>query len=185
MATWVNFAAAEPALASAIKALVCQYGSGLGYLATVRADGGPRVHPVAPIITDEGLFCFVIRSPKRHDLDRDGRFALHAFPPEESDDEACISGRAHAVTDVAQRERLVRLMRADARVDWKLYELTVETAMVVRRGLGSVAASPASRPGVDKTVWRDPIGDGPLATVRQLRQRRPSGPCAAAIDSVQ
>src|ERR1700704_7014507 len=99
MASWVDFTAAEPTLASAIRALVCQYGAGLGYLATVRADGGPRVHPVAPVVTDEGLFCFVIRSPKQHDLDRDGRYALHAFPPEDSDDEAYVCGQAQAVTD--------------------------------------------------------------------------------------
>src|SRR4051794_41001762 len=140
MASWVDFAAAEPGLAAAVKDLVCQYGSGLGYLATVRPDGGPRVHPVAPVITDEGLFCFIIRSPKRHDLDRDGRYALHAFPPEESDDEAYVSGRAHTVTDDAQRERLGRLMRADPALDWKLYELSIEVAMVLRRGLGGSTA---------------------------------------------
>ena len=71
-----------------------QYGPGLGYLATVRADGGPRVHPVSPVITDEGLFCFVVDSPKRRDLERDGRYALHSFPPEDSDDEAYVAGRA-------------------------------------------------------------------------------------------
>jgi hypothetical protein len=178
MATWVDFAAAEPALAAAVKALMCQYGSGLGYLATVRPDGGPRVHPVAPVITDEGLFCFIIPSPKRHDLDRDGRYALHAFPPEETDDEAYVSGRANLVTDLTQRERLSRLMRADPALDWNLYELSIDVAMVVRRGL-STSTSTAKR-----VVWRDPIRDGPLATVSQIRQRR-NGPCAAAADSVQ
>ena len=73
MASWPEFVAAEPRLAAAIQALVHQYGPGLGYLATVRADGGPRVHPVSPLITDNGLYCFIINSPKRRDLDRDGR----------------------------------------------------------------------------------------------------------------
>src|SRR5436190_17929180 len=45
MASWSEFAAAQPPLAAAIRALVHQYGPGLGYLATVRSDGGPRVHP--------------------------------------------------------------------------------------------------------------------------------------------
>jgi hypothetical protein len=182
MVSWVEFAEVEPSLASAVRSLMCQYGAGLGYLATVRADGGPRVHPVAPVVTDEGLFCFIIRSPKQHDLDRDGRYALHAFPPEESDDEAYLSGRARAVTDAGQRERLSRLTRADPRADWKLYELSVEVAMVVRRSLPSASASP---PSPHKIVWRDPDGDGPLATVRPLRQWRRNGPCAAAADSVQ
>src|SRR5690349_24309385 len=153
MVSWVEFAAAEPSLASAVRALMCQYGAGLGYLATVRPDGGPRVHPVAPVITDEGLFCFVIRSPKQHDLERDGRYALHAFPPEESDDEAYLSGRALPVTDAGRRERVSSLMRADPAVQWKLYELTVEVAMVVRRPLSGAPAR--------KVAWRDPIGDGP------------------------
>ena len=72
MVPWVEFAAAEPALASAIRDLFHQYGPGLGYLATVRADGGPRVHPVSPVITDDGLYCFLVNSPKRRDHDRQG-----------------------------------------------------------------------------------------------------------------
>ncbi|MET0415816.1 MAG: pyridoxamine 5'-phosphate oxidase, partial [Actinoplanes sp.] len=47
MASWSDFAAAEPVLAAGIRALLQQYGPGMGYLATVRADGGPRLHPVS------------------------------------------------------------------------------------------------------------------------------------------
>src|SRR2546421_1364391 len=94
MASWSEFAAAQPRLAAAIRDLVHQYGPGLGYLATVRSDGGPRVHPVSPVIRDDGLYCFILDSPKRRDLERDGRYALHSFPPEDTDDEAYLSGRA-------------------------------------------------------------------------------------------
>ncbi|MFD0784385.1 pyridoxamine 5'-phosphate oxidase family protein, partial [Micromonospora azadirachtae] len=106
MASWSEFAADEPRLADGIRVLMQQYGPGFGYLATVRADGGPRVHPVSPVITDEGLFCFIIDSPKRRDLERDGRYALHSFPPEESDDEAYVAGHAHPVADQARVARL-------------------------------------------------------------------------------
>src|SRR3982750_3540236 len=106
MASWCEFAAAEPQLASAIRDLVHQYGPGLGYLATVRADGGPRVHPVSPVITNEGLYCFVLDSPKRLDLERDGRYALHSFPPEDSNDEAYVSGVATRVVEVGRVRRL-------------------------------------------------------------------------------
>src|SRR4030081_730771 len=99
MAFWSEFAAAQPRLAAAIRELVHQYGPGLGYLATVRADGGPRVHPVSPVITDEGLFCFVVDSPKRRDLERDGRYALHSFPPEERNGERRATRRARLATD--------------------------------------------------------------------------------------
>ena len=59
MATWAEFAAAEPALADGDPRLIDQYGPGLAYLATIRPDGGPRIHPVSPVITDEGLYCFI------------------------------------------------------------------------------------------------------------------------------
>src|SRR5881275_2305902 len=118
MVSWSDFTAAEPSLAAGIRALLQQYGPGMAYLATVRADGGPRVHPVSPVITDEGLYCFVIDSPKRRDLERDGRYALHSFPPEESDDEAYVAGRARPVTDPATVARLAGIGRAAPHVDW-------------------------------------------------------------------
>lgn len=154
MARWSEFAAAEPRLAEVIRGLLYQYGPGLGYLATVRADGGPRVHPVSPVVSGNGLYCFVIASPKRRDLERDGRYALHAFPPENSDDEAYVTGRARLVTDSLVITRLAAEMRAEPRVDWRLYEFTVEAAMVVRRGVAPTSA--ASDDPRARQVWRDP-----------------------------
>src|SRR4051794_1905361 len=122
MASWADFAAADPALASAIAELVHQYGPGFGYLATVRPDGGPRVHPVSPVVTGGGLYCFLIDSPKRSDLDRDGRYALHSFPSENSDDEAYLTGTARRVTDADVIRRLVAEVRAEPGVHWRLYE---------------------------------------------------------------
>ncbi|WP_253289942.1 pyridoxamine 5'-phosphate oxidase family protein [Verrucosispora sioxanthis] len=133
MASWSEFAADEPRLADGIRLLMQQYGPGFGYLATVRADGGPRVHPVSPVITDDGLYCFVIDSPKRRDLERDGRYALHSFPPEESDDEAYVAGRARPVTDDATVARLAFAARAAPHADWRLFEFTVDVAMLARR----------------------------------------------------
>ena len=157
MASWSEFAAAEPALAAAIRALLQQYGPGMGYLATVRPDGGPRVHPVSPVITGAGLYCFVVDSPKRRDLDRDGRYALHSYPPEESDDEAYLTGRAIPVTEPAVTAYLAGALRASLQVDWRLYELTIETAMLRRHGpTGALplAAAPSTAP-ITRT-WRDP-----------------------------
>jgi Pyridoxamine 5'-phosphate oxidase len=157
MASWSEFAAAEPTLAAAIRALLQQYGPGMAYLATVRPDGGPRVHPVSPVITSGGLFCFVVDSPKRRDLERDGRYALHSYPPEESDDEAYVAGRAVPVTDPAIIARLADALRASSEVDWRLFEFTVESAMLRRHGpTGALPlASSPSTPPVTHT-WRDP-----------------------------
>ena len=145
VASWPTFAASAPALADSIRKLLHQYGPGFGYLATIRPDGGPRVHPVSPVVTDEGLYCFLIPSPKRGDLERDNRYALHSFPAEDSDDEAYLAGRATPVTEIARRDRLAVACHAAPRVDWRLYELTVEVAMVT-----------TYRDQVRHLIWRDP-----------------------------
>jgi hypothetical protein len=153
MASWPEFAAAEPRLAASIHALIHQYGPGLGYLATVRSDGGPRVHPVSPFITRDGLYCFVIDSPKRRDLERDGRYALHSFPPEATEDEAYVAGRARLVTDADLVRRYATEMRAEPEVDWRLFEFTVDVAMIVRHGQ---PPGPAGHPGpAVPQIWRD------------------------------
>lgn len=171
MASWSEFAADEPRLADGIRVLMQQYGPGLGYLATVRADGGPRVHPVSPVITPEGLFCFVINSPKRRDLERDGRYALHSFPPEESDDEAYVAGRARPVTDPIRVARIADQVRAAQQVDWRLFEFTVDVAMLSRHGCGGLSTG-TSRPDVQ--VWFDPAGSAraPAPTGRTSRRGR-------------
>ncbi|XTZ13526.1 pyridoxamine 5'-phosphate oxidase family protein [Micromonospora echinospora] len=156
MASWSEFATDEPRLADAIRLLLQQYGPGFGYLATVRADGGPRVHPVSPVITDEGLFCFVIDSPKRRDLERDGRYALHSFPPEESDDEAYVAGHARPVTDQARVDRLAECFRAEPRADWRLFEFTVDVAMLARRDHVGPEVPGAGQGGPAVQVWLDP-----------------------------
>lgn len=140
--------------------LLHQYGPGLGYLATVRADGGPRVHPVSPVVHDGRLYCFIVASPKRDDLSRDGRYALHTFPSDRSEDEAYLAGRASRVVEPGLVARLGASMRAEPTVDWWLFELTVDVAVAVRNG-GTRAAV--------RDVWRAP----------GVRSRPP------AVDSVQ
>jgi hypothetical protein len=167
MATWPQFVSAAPRLAAQVRALFEQYGQGLGYLATVRADGGPRVHPVSPVITDDGLFCFIIPSPKRRDLERDGRYALHSFPPEHTNDEAYLAGTAVPVTDPQRIDELAGRFRAAAQVDWRLFELSIDVAMVGRTG-------PAYQ------VWRDgpadESGERSAGTVRLILDVRSDHP---------
>ncbi|GLY07261.1 MULTISPECIES: pyridoxamine 5'-phosphate oxidase family protein [Actinoplanes] len=144
MASWSDFATAEPLLAAGVRALLQQYGPGMGYLATIRPDGGPRVHPVSPVFTDDGLHCFLVDSPKRRDLERDGRYALHSYPPEDSDDEAVLTGHARPVTDPEIVARLSAALHASGDVDWRLFELTVDTAML--RYHGPAGALPLAVP---------------------------------------
>jgi hypothetical protein len=91
-------------VAEAGRRLVYCHGVGLGFLATIRNDGGPRLHPVCPVIDGDGLFVFIgNHSPKVHDLLRDGRFALHAVPIPEKDDEFFLPGTTRVVHDDEER----------------------------------------------------------------------------------
>src|SRR5512138_2422900 len=74
----------------------------VAYLATVRKDGSPRVHPMTPILGQGRLFVFMEpTSPKGHDLERDGRYAIHCSVSDTSgaSGEFNISGQAHLVDD--------------------------------------------------------------------------------------
>ena len=95
MPTWDAIAKEIPDTMAAGERLLAPNGAGVAFLATVRGDGGPRVHPVAPVLAGGRLHVFVVNlSPKYQDLLRDGRFALHALPPEGGGEEFYITGRA-------------------------------------------------------------------------------------------
>ena len=96
---WETFAAMRPDLASAGGDLLYQFGVGLAFLSTVRPDGGPRVHPVSPVLVAGRLLVHVIPSPKRDDLHRDPRYALHSFPSPANEDAFYLTGRAQPVSD--------------------------------------------------------------------------------------
>ena len=83
-----------------------QFGPGLAFLATTRADGGPRVHPVCVNVVDDNLYLLIVDSPKRRDLIRDGRFALHSFPGADVDDEFYLTGYAEVAHDRATIQRV-------------------------------------------------------------------------------
>ena len=138
MATWGEFRTAEPELADAGRQLFTQYGIGLAYLATIRADGGPRLHPICVILADDGLFSFIVPSPKARDLARDGRCALHAFSPDDVDDEFAVTGTATAVDDPERRARVAAAyLKPDGSPipvsdEEQLFEFEVETALLAR-----------------------------------------------------
>src|SRR5574341_2202353 len=109
MVTWKEFAEADPALAEAGSKQLFQYGVGLAFLATVRSDGSPRVHPVCPVLSDSHLYILVLpNSPKRWDLQRDGRYALQAFPQDRPDsNEFYLSGIVQSVNDPEKRSAVL------------------------------------------------------------------------------
>lgn len=105
MLTWPEFRETRPDLAEGGRALLYQVGVGLAFLATVRPDSGPRLHPFCPLISDDALVAFIIPSPKQRDLHRDGRYALHSFPTPDNEDAFYLTGRVRLVEDATDRER--------------------------------------------------------------------------------
>ena len=106
MATWNQFESDAPDIAEAGKKLLYQFGVGLAFLATLRQDGAPRLHPICPTVVDGHLYALIGPSPKRGDLKRDGRYALHTFPPVDVDDEFLVMGRATFIDNKAVADKI-------------------------------------------------------------------------------
>jgi hypothetical protein len=134
MATWSEFAAAAPDIASETRRLIYARGDGEALLATVRDDEPPRIHPVNVAIADGGLYVFVIgRSPKRRDLEEDGRYALHTHQDPAAPSEFALRGRARLVTDPAERARVAAGWAFGVDDSYTLFELRIETALLGSR----------------------------------------------------
>jgi len=129
MASWSEFEIEAPGLAGLGSE---QPGKGVAYLATIRRDGSPRVHPVTPIIGGGRLFLFMEpTSPKGKDLRRDGRYALHSLIVDQagSGGEFYVRGTARPVEDTAGRQVATEAASYTPAARYVLFELGVEGAM--------------------------------------------------------
>jgi hypothetical protein len=156
MATWSELAVAAPRLAGRAHELLYQFGVGLGFLGTVDASGGPRVHPLCPIICDGELYVLVVPGPKRTDLERDGRFALHSFPCSDDEDAAYLTGRAIAVNEPERRamveqqfldERSAIPIPPESLAEQALFRLDVERCLIT-------TTSGHGDPSPQHEIWR-------------------------------
>lgn len=103
MATWTDLRLAAPDIATEARALWDD--SPLAYLATIRRDGSPRVHPVVPVWAGDDVHVAIgWWSPKWRDLERDARCVLHALPGPR-DDEIAIRARALPADDARDAVR--------------------------------------------------------------------------------
>lgn len=130
MATWAEFERQEHELAERGRALIYAGGSGFAFLATTRADGAPRIHPVSVAIGQGGMFITLIPSPKVRDLEIDGRYALHSVPHGEEADEFAVTGRAALVADPARRAEIQVISENTIRDMDLVFELHLETALL-------------------------------------------------------
>ena len=135
MASWSEFRDAAPEIAGPGEKRLFQFGPGLVFLATVRPDGGPRLHPVCINLVEAHAYLLLGPSPKRNDLIRDGRFALHSFPGAESDDEFYLTGTATAVEEPETTERVAAAQIARGATtsrDEIAFRLSIERALYSR-----------------------------------------------------
>jgi len=109
-----------------------RFGSRVAYLATVRKNGAPRVHPVTPIIAEGDLFVFMYKtSPKGFDLKRNGYFAMHASVENEDggQGEFFISGRAELVEDTALKSLAAAHASYDIVDSYILFQFILDEAL--------------------------------------------------------
>jgi hypothetical protein len=152
MLNWGRFRRSAPELAAAGRDLLYQNGVGLAFLGTVRGDGGPRVHPIGPILVEDGLFTLLPVSEKLADLVRDGRFALHSFPAAAATNAFYVTGQVRFPADLAVRRSVAAAFLAERGLSapppgfarHTLVEFLVESCVLSRDGsYVTWASSPA------------------------------------------
>jgi hypothetical protein len=163
MSTWATFeaeAADVAAFASRLwpGVIALARGDPVGSgAASFAVDGGPRLHPLCPVIAGGRLFAAIPHSsPKGNDLRRDPRCVIHAMPGPD-DGEFCIRATATDVTADIDTAALVR-------------------SVVARSGVGGMIESASCDPlfefdlqQVDVATWVNIGEPGTHAVRRQWR----------------
>ena len=129
MSSWHEFTQQAPELAQFGQS---RFEYGVAYLGTIRPDGGPRVHPVTPIISEQ-LFLFMEpTSPKGKDLQRDPRYTLHCAVEDSGggSGEFYVRGQATLVQDPARRAQAVQAASYNPADRYILFVLTVDFAFM-------------------------------------------------------
>jgi hypothetical protein len=125
---WGAFAAGEPELASFGASRLT---AAPAYLATIRHTGAPRVHPVTPILTTDGLYLFMEpTSPKGRDLRERAWYALHSGVPDNqgSGGEFFVSGQGFAVENASLWTLVAQAATYDPAERYVLFELLLTEA---------------------------------------------------------
>jgi hypothetical protein len=139
MARWEEIEAAAPEVAALAQARF--EATGLGFLATLRKDGSPRISGIEPTFLDGEVWLGMMDgSLKARDLRRDPRFSLHSASADKEvkDGDAKLTGRAVEVTD---QDAKVGFMRRFAELNeygppedepYHLFRLDITEVMTLR-----------------------------------------------------
>lgn len=130
MATWDEFTTSAPDLAAAGRGLIYRTETGEVFLATVRGDDAPRIHPIWVAIANGRLYAFILRSAKRTDLERDGRYAMHAHQDPAAPAEFSIRGRARLVGPGPERDAVAAGWYFEVDASYALFEFSVDAAVL-------------------------------------------------------
>ncbi len=142
MKSWSEFSAEKPEMAMLGRKMLFRTREHMGYafLATLRKDGAPRLHPISLILSNSHLYVMIPRSsPKCGDLLRDGRYAAQAFPlsPTEPGDEFYLAGTGEQIHNPKISQELTEDTKVTLEENEVLFELFLERAMytkLVNRG---------------------------------------------------
>lgn len=145
--SWKTFADDSPELAKTGFEVLDRK---IAYLATIKKDGSPRLHPVTPFIGDQMMFIFTEpSSPKIGDLRSDGRYALHCSVSRDGPlVEFLVAGTTAVVDDPGVRRKAVEIARSPVVTDdYVLFEFHIERVLLVEY-------DPAGKP--NSCHWRRP-----------------------------
>ena len=115
-------------------AVLHQRGDGEGFLATVAANGTPRLHPLNVGVRDGRLLVFVqAHSAKARDLETNPHYALHAHMDADRPHEFMVRGKARLVTDGVVRQAAASDWFFRVSKDYPLYELLIDHVLLGER----------------------------------------------------
>ena len=146
---WHDFEKAAPDIAQIGKNFLYKPDRGeVAIFATVDLTGRPRVAPVSPIFSAQGVYVSVgAHTPKRSHLERNGLYAMHALVGVD-DLEFQISGNARYVeSDVEHKTVVSAIPFPSYDADDPIYELLIDRALVV--------TWPERSTRGNKMVWSD------------------------------
>jgi hypothetical protein len=139
MTTWNEAVTAAPELATLVQERF--EATGLAMLATLRADGSPRISGIETSFWDGELWLGSMwEARKALDLRRDPRLALHAatVDKEVKEGDARIAGRALELDDEVRKQAFARRFEEETGYDpnangpWHLFHVDVTELSMVR-----------------------------------------------------
>jgi hypothetical protein len=106
----------------------------ISYLATIKQNGSPRLHPITPFIGNGMLFMFTEpSSPKIRDLQQDSRYAIHhSSIGDRPLVEVQVCGKAKAIVDPGTRQLSEHVANSSVvTASYALFEFQVSNFLVV------------------------------------------------------